>query len=57
MYGLNYDAQRHAEESHMLPLPPNALGSNDFGKIYNDILDFIYNKDKQEFEPIYIPVQ
>ncbi|XP_039961078.1 protein maelstrom 1 [Bactrocera tryoni] len=53
MYGLQYEAQHHSENTHKLPLPPNAKGERDLGLVYNNILDFIRDPETGEYPPIY----
>uniref|UniRef100_A0A0K8ULA0 Protein maelstrom n=1 Tax=Bactrocera latifrons TaxID=174628 RepID=A0A0K8ULA0_BACLA len=53
MYGLQYEAQHHSENTHKLPLPPNAKGERDLGLVYNNILDFIRDPETGEYPPVY----
>lgn len=38
-----------------MPLPPNALGEKNLGKIYNDILNFVRNDG--DYYPVYTKVE
>ncbi|XP_013102997.1 protein maelstrom 1 [Stomoxys calcitrans] len=53
IYGHRYEAQHHSDTTHGLPLPPNAMGDTNLGKIYNDILDFIRFPDSDKYSPVY----
>lgn len=53
IYGHQYEAQHHSETTHNLPLPPNALGAKNLGNIYNDVLNFIRDKNSNYYPPIY----
>uniref|UniRef100_U5EVE7 Putative hmg box-containing protein n=1 Tax=Corethrella appendiculata TaxID=1370023 RepID=U5EVE7_9DIPT len=44
--GMAYDAQCHADETHQLPTPPNALGEQDFEVILVKIVEFIQGSNK-----------
>lgn len=39
--GYANDAREHANETHHLPLPPNAMGEYNFLKIYEEVKQFI----------------
>lgn len=39
--GYAANARQHADCTHRLPLPPNAMGESNFPKIYQDIVGFI----------------
>ncbi|XP_061519567.1 protein maelstrom homolog isoform X1 [Anopheles gambiae] len=43
--GMAYDAQRHAEEDHQLPLPPNAMGVSDYGDVAMRLFSFLLQND------------
>ncbi|XP_054727573.1 protein maelstrom 1 [Anastrepha obliqua] len=53
LYGLQFDAQDHADRTHKLPLPPNALGEENLGLIYNHVLDFVRDPETGDYPPIY----
>ncbi|XP_011192543.2 protein maelstrom 1 [Zeugodacus cucurbitae] len=53
LYGLQYEAQHHSDNTHKLPLPPHAKGETDLGLIYNNILDFIRDPETGEYPPVY----
>ncbi|XP_037957648.1 uncharacterized protein LOC119687418 [Teleopsis dalmanni] len=40
LLGEQYDAQKHSNETHRLPVPPNAIGETDMKSLYKSILDF-----------------
>uniref|UniRef100_A0A182WQS1 Maelstrom domain-containing protein n=1 Tax=Anopheles minimus TaxID=112268 RepID=A0A182WQS1_9DIPT len=47
--GLNYQAHHHAEETHHLPVPPNALGLTDYQEIADKLLRFIFPDDGRSY--------
>lgn len=48
--GLTHEASEYSEETHALPLPPNALGETDFRVILKKLLAFTgYNKPRKLF--------
>ncbi|XP_065072585.1 protein maelstrom homolog [Ochlerotatus camptorhynchus] len=48
--GLTYEASEYSEETHALPIPPNALGETDFGAVLQKVLAFTgYNKPHKLF--------
>uniref|UniRef100_A0A182LT72 Maelstrom domain-containing protein n=1 Tax=Anopheles culicifacies TaxID=139723 RepID=A0A182LT72_9DIPT len=49
--GFALDAQLHAEKTHGLPLPPNALGVGDYDEIATKLLAFL--KVEQSFPPLF----
>ncbi|KAI9588850.1 protein maelstrom 1-like [Glossina fuscipes] len=51
VYGHQYEAQYHSETTHNLPLPPKALGDENLGTIYNEVLRFLGDTD--EYPPLY----
>ncbi|XP_075158623.1 protein maelstrom 1-like [Haematobia irritans] len=53
IYGHQYEAQHHADNTHNLPLPPSALGDKNLGNIYNQVLDFVRDPVTKEYAPIY----
>lgn len=53
IYGHTYEAQQHSDTTHQLPLPPNAMGEQQLGKLYNMILHFIRPEDGAEYPPIF----
>uniref|UniRef100_A0A1A9WKI0 HMG box domain-containing protein n=1 Tax=Glossina brevipalpis TaxID=37001 RepID=A0A1A9WKI0_9MUSC len=50
-YGRQYEAQQHSETTHNLPLPPNAMGDENLGNIYNSVLKFVSTTD--DYPPLY----
>ncbi|XP_037935532.1 protein maelstrom 1-like [Teleopsis dalmanni] len=54
MYGHQYDAQLHADETHKLPLPPDAIGERNLANIYNEILKFAEDKENGGYRPLYV---
>ena len=53
IYGHQYEAQHHSDTTHMLPLPPKAMGETSLSRIYNDILEFVRCKETGEYPPVY----
>lgn len=53
IYGHQYEAQHHSDTTHMLPLPPKAMGETCLSRIYNDILEFVRCKETGQYPPIY----
>uniref|UniRef100_A0A1A9X579 HMG box domain-containing protein n=1 Tax=Glossina brevipalpis TaxID=37001 RepID=A0A1A9X579_9MUSC len=51
IYGRQYEAQHHSETTHNLPLPPDAMGDKNLGKIYNSMLKFVRTADN--YPPLY----
>ncbi|EDV41380.2 uncharacterized protein Dana_GF10993 [Drosophila ananassae] len=41
IFGQGSDAQHHSSTTHNLPLPPNALGEKNMGKLYRNILEYL----------------
>lgn len=41
IFGQGSDAQHHSSTTHNLPLPPNALGEKNMGKLYSNILEYL----------------
>ncbi|XP_016992075.1 protein maelstrom [Drosophila rhopaloa] len=41
IFGQGSDALHHSSTTHNLPLPPNALGENNMGKLYRNIVDYL----------------
>ncbi|XP_055843862.1 protein maelstrom [Episyrphus balteatus] len=57
IYGHSYEAQQHSDTTHQLPLPPNAMGEQQLGKLYNLILHFIRPDDGGEYPPVFTNVE
>ena len=57
IYGHEYEARHLSDTTHKLPLPPNAKGDTNLGRIYNDVLQFIRNKESNEIPPVYTNLQ
>ncbi|XP_061394810.1 protein maelstrom 1-like [Musca vetustissima] len=53
IYGHQYEAQHLSDTTHKLPLPPNALGETQLGKIYNEILNFVRDNKDGNYQPLY----
>lgn len=53
IYGHTYEAQQHSDTTHQLPLPPNAMGEKQLGKLYNMILHFIRPDDGEDYPPVF----
>ncbi|XP_017841177.1 protein maelstrom [Drosophila busckii] len=45
IYGLSSDAMDHTSTTHQLPLPPNALGETNMGRLYENILEYLRGKN------------
>ncbi|KAH8335074.1 hypothetical protein KR074_002877, partial [Drosophila pseudoananassae] len=45
IFGQGSDAQHHSSTTHNLPLPPNALGEKNMGKLYRNILGYLSQKE------------
>ncbi|XP_017093273.2 protein maelstrom 2 [Drosophila bipectinata] len=41
IFGQGSDAQHHSSTTHNLPLPPNALGEKNMGKLFRNILEYL----------------
>ncbi|XP_034477075.1 protein maelstrom-like [Drosophila innubila] len=41
IFGHNSEARDHAESTHQLPLPPNAMGESDMSRLYSNILEYL----------------
>uniref|UniRef100_A0A1B0ACA5 Maelstrom domain-containing protein n=1 Tax=Glossina pallidipes TaxID=7398 RepID=A0A1B0ACA5_GLOPL len=51
VYGHQYERRHHSKITHNLPLPPNAMGHENLGTIYNEVLEFLGATD--EYPPLY----
>lgn len=51
--GMALEAKQYSEETHDLPLPPNAMGETDFDNVLQNILNFTdYNNKAQKQFPV-----
>ncbi|KAH8261139.1 hypothetical protein KR044_003897, partial [Drosophila immigrans] len=41
IFGQSSESQHHSETTHLLPLPPKALGESDMGKLYVSIVQYL----------------
>ncbi|XP_033245181.1 protein maelstrom 2-like [Drosophila miranda] len=48
IYGQSRDAQDHSKTTHKLPLPPEAFGETNMGKLYIDIFNWLSVRNEDE---------
>lgn len=51
--GMGYQAKSHADDTHRLPVPPNAMGERDFGKVIQGLMSFIETDENGQYPPLY----
>uniref|UniRef100_A0A182PRJ3 HMG box domain-containing protein n=1 Tax=Anopheles epiroticus TaxID=199890 RepID=A0A182PRJ3_9DIPT len=50
--GMAYEAKKHAEDNHQLPIPPNAMGESDFGEVMMKLVTFLLKDDTSNELPL-----
>lgn len=50
---MGYQAKSHADDTHRLPVPPNAMGERDFGKVIQGLMSFIETDENGQYPPLY----
>lgn len=51
--GLSFAARHHSEESHQLPLPPNAIGETNYSRLLKEMVMFIADDGAEELPPLF----
>lgn len=51
--GMAFEAKNHSEDTHKLPIPPEALGETNYGRIYDNLYSFIYDDELNAVRPVF----
>ncbi|GAB0095488.1 hypothetical protein DMENIID0001_108800 [Sergentomyia squamirostris] len=52
-YGFTFEAQRHTEETHLLPLPPRTMGNTSIRDAVIEVIRFVNYNDEDMGSPVF----
>lgn len=51
--GMGYQAKSHSENTHQLPIPPQAMGESNYGLLMREIYRFVGSDENGKVPPLY----